>query len=145
MRVLFLCTHNSSCSQMAEGFLCALGGEHYEVFSAGTQARGVNPLSITVMAERGIDISEAAGHRSKMLQEYLGQPMDLVVTVCDEAAEECPFFAGARCQEHLIPVPPPAPRSSGWLCSGRCATRLRRGCVTGWPRNQLREKPGRSG
>src|SRR5581483_6260704 len=91
MRVLFLCTHNSSRSQMAEGFLRALGGERYEAFSAGTQARGINPLAIKVMAERGIDISEAAGHRSKTLQAFLGQPMDLVVTVCDEAAEECPF------------------------------------------------------
>ena len=70
------------------------------MFSAGTQARGVNPLAITVMAERGIDISEAAGHRSKTLEELLGHPMDLVVTVCDEAAEECLFFAGARRQEH---------------------------------------------
>jgi arsenate reductase len=100
MRVLFLCTHNSSRSQMAEGFLRALGGERYEAFSAGTQARGINPLAIKVMAERGIDISEAAGHRSKTLQAFLGQPMDLVVTVCDEAAEECPFFPGARRQEH---------------------------------------------
>ena len=100
MRVLFLCTHNSSRSQMAEGFLRVLGGEHYEVFSAGTQARGVNPLAVRVMAERGIDISESAGHRSKTLQEFRGQPMDLVVTVCDEAAEECPFFPGARRQEH---------------------------------------------
>ncbi len=100
MRVLFLCTHNSSRSQMAEGFLRALGGERYEAFSAGTQARGINPLAIKVMAERGIDISEAAGHRSKTLHAFLGQPMDLVVTVCDEAAEECPFFPGARRQEH---------------------------------------------
>jgi arsenate reductase len=100
MRVLFLCTHNSSRSQMAEGFLRALGGARYEAFSAGTQARGIHPLAIKAMAERGIDISEAAGHRSKTLQEFLGQPMDLVVTVCDETAEECPFFPGARRQEH---------------------------------------------
>ena len=118
------------------------------MFSAGTQARGVNPLAITVMAERGIDISEAAGHRSKTLEEFLGQPMDLVVTVCDEAAEECPFFAGARRQEYWsFPDPSAATgtKSSGWPCSGRCATRLKRACASGWPRNQLREKPGRSG
>lgn len=100
MRVLFLCTHNSARSQMAEGFLRARGGDRYEVFSAGTHARGVNPLAIKVMAERGVDISESAGHRSKTLQEFLGQPMDLVVTVCDDAAEECPFFPGAKRQEH---------------------------------------------
>jgi arsenate reductase len=100
MRVLFLCTHNSARSQMAEGFLRALGGDRYEAFSAGTQARGIHPLAIAAMAERDIDISESAGHRSKSLQEFLGQPLDLVVTVCDEAAEECPFFPGARRQEH---------------------------------------------
>ena len=100
MRVLFLCTHNSSRSQMAEGLLRALGGERHETFSAGTQARGIHSLAIRVMAEHGIDISEAAGHRSKSLQEFQGQPMDLVVTVCDEAAEECPLFPGARRQEH---------------------------------------------
>ncbi len=101
MRVLFLCTHNSSRSQMAEGLLRARGGPRYEVFSAGTQARGVHPLAIKAVAELGIDISEAAGHRSKALHEFATQPpMDLVVTVCDEAAEECPFFPGARQQAH---------------------------------------------
>lgn len=100
LRVLFLCTHNSSRSQMAEGLLRARGGSGYEALSAGTHPRGIHPLAVAVMAERGIDISEAAGHRSKSLQEYVGQPIDLVVTVCDEAAEECPFFPGARRQEH---------------------------------------------
>jgi len=86
MRVLFLCTHNSSRSQMAEGLL---------------QTRGVHPLAIQVMREIGIDISETAGHRAKSLDEFVGQPpMDLVVTVCDDAAEECPYFPGARQQEH---------------------------------------------
>lgn len=101
MRVLFLCTHNSSRSQMAEGFLRARGGDRYAVFSAGTHPRSVHPLAIQVMREIGIDISEAAGYRAKSLDEFIGQPpMDLVVTVCDEAAEECPFFPGARRQEH---------------------------------------------
>ena len=101
MRVLFLCTHNSSRSQMAEGLLRARGGDRYAVFSAGTHPRGVHPLAIQVMREIGIDISEAAGHRAKSLDEFKGQaPMDLVVTVCDDAAEECPYFPGARRQEH---------------------------------------------
>src|SRR5689334_9837218 len=101
MRVLFLCTHNSSRSQMAEGLLRALGGNRYAIFSAGTHPRSVHPFAIQVMREIGIDLSEAAGYRAKSLDEFLGQPaMDLVVTVCDEAAEECPFFPGARRQEH---------------------------------------------
>jgi arsenate reductase len=101
MRVLFLCTHNSSRSQMAEGLLRARGGDRYAVFSAGTHPRSVHPLAIQVMREIGIDISEAAGYRAKSLDEFTGQPpMDLVVTVCDDAAEECPFFPGARRQEH---------------------------------------------
>lgn len=101
VRVLFLCTHNSSRSQMAEGFLRAQGGERYSVFSAGTHPRSVHPLAVRAMAEVGIDISEAAGHRAKSLDEFSHQPpMDVVVTVCDEAAEECPFFPGARRQEH---------------------------------------------
>jgi arsenate reductase len=101
MRVLFLCTHNSSRSQMAEGLLRARGGDHYTVFSAGTHPRGVHPLAIQVMREIGVDISAAAGHRAKSLDEFKGQsPMDLVVTVCDDAAEECPYFPGARRQEH---------------------------------------------
>ena len=100
LRVLFLCTHNSSRSQMAEGLLRAHGGSRYEVMSAGTQPRGVHPLAVRAMAELGIDISEAAGHHAKSLQTFVGQPMDVVVTVCDDAAEECPFFPGARRQEH---------------------------------------------
>ena len=101
MRVLFLCTHNSLRSQMAEGLLRARGGEYYAVFSAGTHPRSVHPLAIRAMTELGIDISEAAGHRAKSVKEFTTQPpMDLVVTVCDEAAEECPYFPGARRLEH---------------------------------------------
>src|SRR5579871_5796855 len=88
-RVLFLCTHNSSRSQMAEGLLRARGGERCAVFSAGTHPGRVHPLAIRAMAEIGIDLSEAAGYRAKGIEEFINQPpMDLVVTVCDEAAEE---------------------------------------------------------
>ena len=98
MRVLFLCTHNSSRSQMAEGLLRARGGAGYSVFSAGTQPRVVHPLAIKVMQEIDIDISN---QRAKGLEEFREQPpMDLVVTVCDEAAEVCPYFPNARQQIH---------------------------------------------
>ena len=100
-RVLFLCTHNSSRSQMAEGLLRARGGKRYEVFSAGTHPRTVHPLAIKAMVEIGIDISEQTGHRAKGVNAFDDvPPMDLVVTVCDEAAEECPYFPRARRQEH---------------------------------------------
>jgi arsenate reductase len=112
-RVLFLCTHNSSRSQMAEGLLRARGGTRYQVFSAGTHPRAVHPLAVRAMAELGIDISEQAGHRAKGIDEFAGEPpMDLVVTVCDEAAEECPYFPHARRQEHWgFPDPSRAPGS----------------------------------
>jgi arsenate reductase (thioredoxin) len=100
-RVLFLCTHNSSRSQMAEGLLRARGGTRYKVFSAGTHPRAVHSLAIKVMAELGIDISEQSGHRAKGIEAFDdAPPMDLVVTVCDEAAEKCPYFPRARRQEH---------------------------------------------
>ena len=101
MRVLFLCTHNSSRSQMAEGLLRARGGQRFRVFSAGTHPRGVHPLAVKAMAELDIDISERAGHRAKGIMEFANEPpMDLVITVCDEAAEECPYFPNARKQRH---------------------------------------------
>src|SRR5690348_12230004 len=101
IRVLLLCTHNSSRSQMAEGLLRVRGGSRYAVFSAGTHPRTVHPLAIRAMAEIGIDISEAAGYHAKGIDAFADQPpMDLVITVCDEAAEECPFFPGERHQEH---------------------------------------------
>ena len=98
MLVLFLCTHNSSRSQMAEGLMRARGGASYEVFSAGTEPRVVHPLACSAMREIGIDISN---HRAKSMDEFRSQPpMDLVVTVCDEAAEACPYFPNARRQVH---------------------------------------------
>jgi len=96
-RVLFVCTHNSARSQMAEGFLRALGGGEFEVASAGTEARGVHPFAVQAMAEAGIDIS---AHESKTVDRYVGEPFDLVITVCDEAAEACPFFPNARERRH---------------------------------------------
>jgi arsenate reductase len=96
-RVLFLCTHNSARSQMAEGLLRQLGGVRFEAHSAGTEQTHVRPLAIAAMAELGIDIS---GQASKTLDRYLGEPFDAVITVCDQAAEACPVFPGARKRLH---------------------------------------------
>jgi arsenate reductase len=86
---------------MAESLLSTRGGKRYEVFSAGTHPRTVHPLAIKAMAVLGIDISKAAGYRAKGIETFeAAQPMDLVVTVCDEAAEECPYFPRARRQQH---------------------------------------------
>jgi arsenate reductase (thioredoxin) len=96
-RVLFLCTHNSARSQMAEGFLRAKAGDRFEVESAGTERTSVNPLAIRVMAERGIDIS---GHTSKVYDGLVEAPWDYVITVCDDANERCPLFPGVQQRLH---------------------------------------------
>ena len=90
-RVLILCTGNSCRSQMAEGFLRHLGGDRFEVFSAGIKPTEVNPLAIKVMAEVGIDISS---HRSKSAMEFIKQQFDYVITVCDNVKQTCPVFPG---------------------------------------------------
>ena len=87
-RILFVCTHNASRSQMAEGLLRAHCGDRFEVFSAGTEPGSVHPLAIRVMSEIGIDIS---GHTSEHIDIYYDTLMDYVVTVCDHAAETCPY------------------------------------------------------
>jgi arsenate reductase (thioredoxin) len=96
-RVLFLCTHNSARSQMAEGLLRDLAGDQFEVMSAGTEATRVRPLAVRAMEEIGVDIS---GQESKTLNRYLDQPFDYVITVCDDANEACPFFPGAQSRLH---------------------------------------------
>jgi len=96
-RVLFLCTHNSAHGQMAEGLLRHLGGDHFQAFSAGTEATQVRPLAIRAMRELSIDIS---GQESKTLDRYLDQPFEKVITVCDQANEACPVFFGARERLH---------------------------------------------
>ena len=92
-KVLFLCTHNSARSQMAEAFLNALYGNRYESQSAGITPTKVNPYVIKAMAEVGIDIS---GNRSKSIEEFRGENFNYVVTVCDNARETCPFFPGEK-------------------------------------------------
>jgi arsenate reductase (thioredoxin) len=96
-RILFLCTHNSARSQMAEGLLRQLAGDRFEVMSAGTEATHIRPLAIRAMDEIGIDIS---GQESKTLDRYLDEPFDFVITVCDDANEACPFFPGAANRLH---------------------------------------------
>ena len=96
-RVIFVCTHNSARSQMAEGMLRVWGGERFEACSAGTEATRVRPEAIAVMDEIGIDIS---GHASKTLQPYLGEAFSWLITVCDQARESCPVIPGVAQQIH---------------------------------------------
>ncbi len=103
-KVLFLCTHNSARSQMAEGLLRDLAGEGFEVHSAGSVATDVRPEAAAVMSEIGIDLS---GHRSKTLDRYLYEPIDLVITVCDRARDACPIFPNAGELWHWS-IPDPA-------------------------------------
>lgn len=92
IRVLFLCTGNSARSQMAEAFLKQVGSDHFEVFSAGLEPQSVNPLTIQVLKEIGIDWSNA---RAKPLVEFLGKDhFGYLITVCSRAEERCPIFPG---------------------------------------------------
>ena len=96
-RVLFLCTHNSARSQMAEGFLRAMAGDRFEAHSAGTERTIVHPLAIRAMQERGIDIS---GHTSKVYDRLMAEPWDYLITVCDDANEHCPAVLGSAKRLH---------------------------------------------
>ena len=96
-RVLFLCTRNSARSQMAEGLLRHYKGGIYKAFSAGTDPSNVHPLSVEAMREIDIDISDQV---SKSLKEFKGQTFDIVVTLCDNAQANCPFFPGAKEMMH---------------------------------------------
>jgi arsenate reductase len=97
-KILFLCTHNSCRSQMAEGLVNHFLGDRFRAFSAGTEATRVNPLAIKVLAELGIDIS---GHRSKALDVFAGESFDFVVSLCGDANENCPLFFGGVRRVHL--------------------------------------------
>lgn len=96
-RLLFVCTHNSARSQMAEGFLNRLGTGRFEATSAGTEPGTLHPLAVQVMAEEGIDIS---GHHAKGLGAFVEEPFAYVITVCDDANEACPVFPNARHRLH---------------------------------------------
>lgn len=98
-RLLVLCTGNSARSQMAEGLVNHLAGEEWVAYSAGTKPAGyVHPLAIEVMSEMGIDISK---RHSKTVQAFRGQDFDLVITVCDDAAKNCPVWLGKGRIQHM--------------------------------------------
>ncbi|MBT1070502.1 arsenate reductase ArsC [Pelotalea chapellei] len=97
-RILFLCTHNSYRSQMAEGLINHYLGDHFHAFSAGTEATRVNPLAAKVLSELGIDISK---HYSKTIDEFCGQHFDHVITLCGDANEKCPLFFGGTQRQHI--------------------------------------------
>jgi len=102
-KILVLCTGNSARSQMAEGYLQHFAGDRAQVYSAGVAPHGVNPLAIQVMAEDGIDISH---HTSNHADEYVQIPFDYVITVCDNAREQCPYFPTAgEMIHHSFPDP----------------------------------------
>jgi len=95
--VLFVCTHNSARSIMAEALLRARGGDDYEVFSAGTHAGAVRPQTLQVLEEAGLPTD---GLRSKSVREFMGRRFDFVITVCDRARGECPVFPGEGQRDH---------------------------------------------
>jgi arsenate reductase len=97
-RVLILCTGNSARSQMAEGWLRHVAGDRFEVYSAGSHPSGhVHPQAVVAMADIGIDLTQ---HVSKSMDQFLGQPFDFILTVCDQAAEACPYFPGSGQRLH---------------------------------------------
>jgi arsenate reductase (thioredoxin) len=91
IRVLFLCTGNSARSIIAEALLRSLGGVDFDVHSAGTHPKGINPFTVKVLQQASL---EPADFRSKSMDEYLDEKYDYVITICDDAAEECPIFPG---------------------------------------------------
>ncbi len=97
IRVLFVCTGNSARSIMAEALTRKHGGDGFEVFSAGTDPRGINPLTVRVLHEAGLPTD---GLSSKSVQEFLGQRFDYVITVCDQARQSCPVFPGSHQSLH---------------------------------------------
>ncbi len=103
-KVLFLCTGNSCRSQMAEGWARFLRSEAMDVWSAGVEIHGLNPLAVRAMAQAGVDIST---HESKLVTGLLDIDFDVVVTVCDNARESCPVFPGTtRVVHHSFDDPP---------------------------------------
>ncbi|RZM15540.1 MAG: arsenate reductase ArsC [Pedobacter sp.] len=107
--ILVLCTGNSARSQMAHGYLQLFAGNRATVYSAGVAPHGINPLAIQVMAEDGVDISH---HTSNHVDEYVSLPIDYVITVCDNAREECPYFPStAQLIHHSFMDPSYAPEA----------------------------------
>jgi protein-tyrosine-phosphatase/DNA-binding transcriptional ArsR family regulator len=120
VRVLFLCTGNSSRSQMAEALLRRMAGDTAQVCSAGSHPKPVHPHAVTVMAEHGIDL---AGARAKHLDEFAGQRFDFVITLCDRVREVCPEFGGPPEPVHWS-MPDPAGEPDGYPAFRRTAAEL---------------------
>ncbi|MEJ7748369.1 MAG: arsenate reductase ArsC [Candidatus Limnocylindrales bacterium] len=97
IRVLFVCTHNSARSQIAEALLASARGADFEASSAGTEATEVHPYAVRILGELGIEWSQA---RSKRLDEFQGREFDFVITVCDRARQSCPVFPGPATKLH---------------------------------------------
>ena len=102
--ILVLCTGNSCRSQIAHGYLQKFAGDKAQVYSAGVEIHGVNPKAVKIMAEDGIDISH---HTSNNVDEYMAIPFDLIITVCDNAKENCPYFP-SKAQRFHQNFPDPA-------------------------------------
>jgi arsenate reductase len=117
---------------MAEGLLRHLAGDRFEVFSAGTRPAGLNPLSVEVLREVGIDISD---HRSKSIDEFAGQHFDYVITVCDNARESCPIFPSPGQRLHHS-FPDPAAYTG---CRQSAAFRQVRDLIRPWLEQFVRE------
>jgi arsenate reductase len=104
LKILFLCTGNSCRSQMAEGWAKFFHGEKYDIYSAGIEKHGLNPLAVKAMARAGVDIST---HQSHLVEELAVQEFDFVITVCGHADENCPFFpAKTKVIHHGFDDPP---------------------------------------
>jgi arsenate reductase len=137
--VLFLCTHNSARSQMAEGLLRAMAGDRFEVHSAGTEATVVRPEAIAAMAEIGIDIG---GQASKTLERYLHADIGWLITVCDQAREACPVLPGIRHQLHWSIEDPAAVTGDGRMEAFRAARDELRARIGGFIETSGRSAPG---
>jgi arsenate reductase (thioredoxin) len=110
LRVMFVCTGNRARSQMAEGFLRHCSGDRFEVWSAGTKPKGLSPVTVEVMREVGIDVSE---HRSKSVAEFDSEDFDYFITVCDVARAACPRFDRSKRQLHWSITDPAELEASG--------------------------------
>jgi len=128
-KVLFVCTHNSARSQMAEALLNHLHGDRFQAFSAGTIPTEIHPYTREVLVDIGIDISS---HRAKSIDEFItkGMEFDLVVTVCDNARESCPHFPGGKKRLHKSFEDPSQVRGTNWKIME--AFRMARGEIKEW-------------
>ena len=138
-RVLILCTGNSARSQMAEGILRHEAGDRFEVFSAGVSPNQVRPEAIEAMKEIGIDIS---GHRSKSVDEFVGQDFDYIITVCDNAKETCPVFPGKAQRIHKNFEDPPS-ASVGDYNSRMASFHRVRGEIRDWIKTFVETEEGK--